>query len=172
LPFGNLNVAQVHMQGMDVRAQYAWTVGGNRFALGWNSATVFHLINGYCDSCVATEVANTYSQPPHFRTRANFMWGRSEWQFNAALNYTGSYTDTSSLEVGRVSSFTTTDFNILYSPDWLAKTTIALAITNAFNVRPPYVLGSGQGASISEHYDPGNASVLGRFISLRFSKAW
>jgi outer membrane receptor protein involved in Fe transport len=74
-----------------------------------------------------------------------------------------------------VNSWTTVDINVGYRVDggssWLANAQINLGINNALDQRPPFVnqfdLTSG-----TFGYDPANASLLGRQVSLQVVKRW
>jgi len=75
----------------------------------------------------------------------------------------------------RGDSWTTVDINIGYRVDggsgWLANTQFNLGINNALDRRAPFVnqfdLPSG-----TLGYDPANASLLGRQVSLQVVKRW
>jgi outer membrane receptor protein involved in Fe transport len=77
--------------------------------------------------------------------------------------------------VRKVDSWTTVDVNIGYrvggGSGWLANTQFNLGINNALDQRPPFVnqydLTSG-----TLGYDPANASLLGRQVSLLVVKRW
>jgi outer membrane receptor protein involved in Fe transport len=74
-----------------------------------------------------------------------------------------------------VDSWTTVDVNIGYRVDggsgWLANTRSNLGMINVFDQRPPFVnqldLTSG-----TFGYDPANATLLGRGVSLQVVKRW
>jgi iron complex outermembrane receptor protein len=83
--------------------------------------------------------------------------------------------DPRSVPVRKVDSWTTIDVNIDYrvagGSGWLANTQFNLGINNALDQRPPFVnqfdLPSGTLA-----YDPANATLLGRQVSLQVVKRW
>ena len=80
----------------------------------------------------------------------------------------------------RVDSWTTVDINIGYRVDggagWLANTQVNLGINNALDERPPFVnqyeMPTGGVDSGALGYDPANASLLGRQVSLQVVKRW
>ena len=91
------------------------------------------------------------------------------------MNYTGAYRDPGSVPTRRVDSWTTLDVNIGYrvggGAGWLANTQCNLGINNALDQRPPFVNRYYQDSG-TLGYDPANASLLGRQISLQVAKQW
>jgi hypothetical protein len=102
-------------------------------------------------------------------------WSLRGWTVQTTVNHTGAYRDPSSVPVRGVDSWTTVDLNIGYrvvgGSGWLANTQSNLGIINVFDERPPFVnefdLTSG-----TFGYDPANATLLGRGISLQLVKRW
>ena len=80
-----------------------------------------------------------------------------------------------SAQARRVDSWTTLDVNIGYRVEggagWLANTQCNLGINNALDQRPPFVNRYYQDSG-TLGYDPANASLLGRQISLLVAKQW
>jgi iron complex outermembrane receptor protein len=112
--------------------------------------------------------------PARFRARATTTW---DWgHYSAALtdNFTGPERDPYEIGSPHVKSWTTVDLQIAIhsaiSRGLLSGVRIALNMQNLFNVNPPYITFTGFG--IPEHYDSTNASPLGRFASLKLTKAW
>ena len=68
------------------------------------------------------------------------------------------------------------DVNIGYRVDggsgWLANTQFNLGINNALDQRPPFVNQINLDDSGTFGYDPANASLLGRQVSLQVVKRW
>jgi iron complex outermembrane recepter protein len=60
--------------------------------------------------------------------------------------------------------------NVRYSPIWMDGLAIDASAVNLFDQNPPYAFGSGVTTGI--HYDVGNASPLGRLLSLQIKKQW
>jgi len=92
------------------------------------------------------------------------------------VNYTGAYRDPGSVPVRNVNSWTTVDVNIGYRVDggsgWLANTQLNLGINNALDQRPPFVNQFRVDDSGTFGYDPANASLLGRQVSMQAVKRW
>lgn len=91
------------------------------------------------------------------------------------MNHTGAYRDPGSVPARGVDSWTTIDLNLGYrfhgGQGWMADTRCNLGVINLFDRSPPFVnqfdLFSG-----SLGYDPANASLLGRQVSLQIVKQW
>ena len=71
---------------------------------------------------------------------------------------------------------TTVDINIGYRVDggsgWLANTQANLGIINALDQHPPFVNQFALDNSDIFGYDPANATLLGRGVSLQVVKRW
>ena len=121
------------------------------------------------------DLADTVGNSPSLRLVGNLSWSLRGWTVQGTVNYTGAYRDPGSVPVRKVDSWTTVDLNIGYRVDggsgWLANTQSNLGINNALDRRPPFV---NQFDLISGTlgYDPANANVLGRQVSLQFVKRW
>ena len=121
------------------------------------------------------DLVDTVGNSPSLRLVGNLSWSLKGWTVQSTVNYTGAYRDPGSVPVRKVDSWTTLDANIGYRVDggsgWLANAQFNLGINNALDQRPPFVnqfdLTSG-----TLGYDPANASLLGRQVSLQVVKRW
>ena len=87
------------------------------------------------------------------------------------FNFTGDAVNPYQPGSPHVASWTTFDLQLNFRPKLsglFAGFQAALSAQNIFDRDPPFVLFEQQVPGL--HYDPTNASVLGRFISLRLSK--
>ena len=123
------------------------------------------------------DLVDTVGNPPSLRLVGNLSWSLKGWTVQSTVNFTGAYRDPDpgSVPVRRVDSWTTVDVNIGYRVDggsgWLANTQSSLGIINVFDRRPPFVNQFDLTSGILG-YDPANASLLGRQISLQVVKRW
>lgn len=164
------NAAVSKQSGLDIQGLYAFAIGANNFEAHADFAIIDQIDTQFSATSTALEQVNTYGNPPRFRMRDEFSWSRDALRISTALNYTNSYTDTSATPYGKVGAFTTLDINVRYSPEFLPGFTGSLSVINLTDADPPYVSGSGSYPGI--HYDVGNASPLGRFISLELRQTW
>ena len=115
------------------------------------------------------DLVDTVGNPPSLRLVGNLSWSLKGWTVQSTVNYTGAYRDPGSVPVRKVDSWTTVDVNIGYRVDgrsgWLADTQSNLGIINVLDQRPPFVNQLGG-------YDPANATLLGRQVSLQVVKRW
>jgi iron complex outermembrane recepter protein len=129
----------------------------------------------------STELLNTYAEPTMWKSRSSLTWKDEGWLASLTLNFVGGYTNTLFTPSQPISSWTTADLNVSYntrknpSSTFLQDLTISLNVLNFTDARPPYAPLSPAdvlpgGASLP--YDPANASPVGRFISIRLTKAW
>jgi iron complex outermembrane receptor protein len=169
------NAAVVEQSGIDLSLRYSGRVSANdRIDFAINGAVIRKISTAFAPGAVPTDLVNTYSNPPRFRGRAMATWSHKAVQMTGALNYVNAYRDISASPEGRVSPWTTVDLNLAVSPEkWtgpLANLSFGLSVMNLFDRNPPYVNGSGSLGGV--HYDVGNASPLGRFISVYLRKKW
>lgn len=109
------------------------------------------------------------------RLAGNLAWSQQGWTVKSTVNYTGAYRGPGSVPARNVDSWTTVEVNIGYRVDGgsgsLANTRFNLGVNNALDQRPPFVnqfdLTSG-----TLGYDPANASLLGRQVSLQVVRRW
>jgi len=109
--------------------------------------------------------------PPRFRVRAGVTWSPTSWAFTGTINYLARENNTQITPVQEVGSWTTIDASIRYTPTLsgtFAGLHLSIAVLNALNRNPPYVLTDIPGFN----YDSSNTSPLGRFINLQVSKEW
>lgn len=127
---------------------------------------------------------NHFNYPLRFRGRADASWtgdaGPGDLTLAAYVNYSNSYTiDAALLPVGvsdkytHISSYTTVDLAIHYSLSDRAGSLLkglgfTISAQNVFDTDPPLVINTSSTSSI--HFDPANASALGRVVTFEVSK--
>jgi outer membrane receptor protein involved in Fe transport len=123
---------------------------------------------------------NTPYYPVDMRLRANVDYTLGAWAFGATVNHTGSYEDNrTASDIVPIGSWTTFDARVAYgvsdgrssdSPSF----SVQLTLQNLLDRQPPYVANPTPPGitSYGFNYDPANASILGRYASLRLSKRW
>ena len=116
---------------------------------------------------------STQDNPIDFRARAAFGWRLGGFGTTLFANYTNSYKDTVTVPTSprHISSWTTFDLNLSYEFEnrnrLLSGTEVFLSVQNLFDRNPPFF-----NNPIGVGYDPENASILGRFVSLHVRKQW
>jgi hypothetical protein len=143
-----------------------------RFEGSINATYLFNFKKAKFSSAGPTELLSTQTNPIDFRMRASLSWARHGFGLAASLNYVDNYRDIASFPERRVPSWSTIDLSASYGatpddPTRLQGLVVTLNADNAFDRNPPF-LNNRDGIG----YDPENADVLGRMISLRVSKHW
>jgi iron complex outermembrane recepter protein len=169
------NVASLKTRGVDAAFDYLLHTAWGKVSASLNGTYMSDLKQQIGPTAPVFDLVDTVGNPPSLRLVGNLSWSLKGWTVQSTVNYTGAYRDPGSVSVRRVDSWTTVDVNIGYRVDggsgWLANTQSNLGIINVFDQRPPFVnqfdLTSG-----TFGYDPANASLLGRQVSLLVVKRW
>jgi iron complex outermembrane receptor protein len=169
------NLASVKTRGVDAALDYFFDSSNGKWSLGVNGTYTLDLKQQITGAAPVFDLVDTVGNPLQLRLVGHLSWSLKGWTVQTTVNHTGSYRDPGSVPARRVNSWTTLDFNVGYRVDGgqgsLANTQFNLGINNAFDQRPPFVnqfsLDSG-----TFGYDPANASLLGRQVSLQVLKRW
>lgn len=162
------NTASLQIRGVDIDASYSLTRGEDRFDLSANAAYMANYSSQLTPTAAKFDRVNTAGYPVALRARGSVFWSRGP--FGAGL--TGAYVDNHHDLSGRsIGSWTTFDLNASWrfrASSGAAKgLELALVLQNLFDKDPPfYDAPEGVG------YDGATATAIGRFASVRLSKAW
>jgi iron complex outermembrane receptor protein len=169
------NLASLKTRGVDAGLDYFLDTAWGKVSSSLNGTYTIYQRQQIVPTAPVFDVVDTVGNPSSLRLVGNLSWSLRGWTVQSSVNYTGAYRDPGSVPVRKVDSWTTVDVNIGYRVDggsgWLANTRFNLGINNALDQRPPFVnqfdLTSG-----TLGYDPANASLLGRQVSLLVVKRW
>jgi iron complex outermembrane recepter protein len=169
------NLARVKTHGVDLAINYAVDTSRGKWAFGLNGTYTFVQEQQITPTAPAFDFADTVGNPLKLRFATHLSWSFRRWTVLATVNHTGAYRDPGSVPARGVDSWTTIDLNLGYrfhgGQGWMADTRCNLGVINLFDRSPPFVnqfdLFSG-----SLGYDPANASLLGRQVSLQIVKQW
>jgi iron complex outermembrane recepter protein len=169
------NLASLKTRGVDAALDYLLHTAWGKVTSSLNGTYTIDQKQQITSTAPVVGLVDTVGNPPSLRLVGNLSWSLRGWTVQATVNYTGAYRDPGSVPVRTVDSWTTVDVNIGYRADggsgWLANTQANLGIINVFDQRPPFVnqldLTSG-----TFGYDPANATLLGRGVSLQVVKRW
>ena len=164
----------VRQNGADVTGSYAFALGPNDLSSRLDLAFINKIDTQFSPTSTATNLVNTYSNPLRLRARWDASWSRGPVGLNGAVNYSNAYTDTTVVPYAPIASWTTVDLSARFNTDTLTTSvfggaTIQFNVVNLLNRYPPYANGAGVPGV---HYDVGNASPLGRFVSVELKKKW
>jgi iron complex outermembrane receptor protein len=173
---GILNASLVRQSGFDFIGSLVSPFAAGNLVLRLNASYIDKIETSYTTGSLFTNLVNTYGSPTKWRSRATASWVTKGWEASSAVNFVGSYVNTSAVGNPSVSSWTTIDLGArlnveayLSGPEWKG-VTIAANVLNVLDRNPPYVNSSSTLAQIN--YDPSNASPLGRFVSVELRKKW
>jgi outer membrane receptor protein involved in Fe transport len=164
------NVASQTARGADLNVAYRFdAVSSNTFL--FMNGTYLDLTQRNTPQSPSQTLSGLAFYPPRFRARAGVTWRPALWALTGTVNYLAHETNTQVTPSEHVGSWTTVDASARYAPALhgvLSGLQLNLAVLNAFNRDPPYVLTTIQGLN----YDSSNSSPLGRLITLQVSKQW
>jgi iron complex outermembrane recepter protein len=169
------NLASLKTRGVDAALDYFLDTAWGKVSSSLNGTYTIGQRQQITSTAPIVDLVDTVGNPPSLRLVGNLSWSLGGWAVQSTVNYTGAYRDPGSDPERKVDSWTTVDVNIGYRVDggsgWLANTQFNLGIINVCDQRPPFVnqfdLTSG-----TFGYDPANASLLGREVSLLVVKRW
>lgn len=167
------NAATVDMSGFDLGLRYPFSRNDHFFDVGLDVSYIHSTETKLNQSAPAYDVVGTFGNPPKWRARGSFSWTYQDLSSSLNVNFSDAYTDTTGLVDRPVRAYTTVDMVTRYafapgSAGLLDGLSVSLNAVNLFDEQPPYIASSGRGA----HYDPANASPLGRMLSLQLTKRW
>jgi len=166
------NTAVTHQTGVDLLSTYSFTAGVDRFDVSVNAAYLIKLEQAQLAPSAPLSILDTPFNPTDLKFRAAFGWTRGGLGASVAAKYVDSYRDDIGLVSRTIGSWTTVDVHLLYAfadhaRGWANGLTLAGSVLNAFDENPPFFNNSsGVG------YDPTNADILGRTVSVQLRKSW
>jgi iron complex outermembrane recepter protein len=165
-----VNVSRQDIKGVDLSANYkvpAYKGSLDIFA----NASYLDLRQQFVPGAPEVEISGQAFEPAKIRARGGATLSLGPFAATGILNYTGGEVNPYVPDNAHVASWTTFDLQLGFRPQFsgaLSGFQAALSVQNLFDRDPPFVLFDQFVPGL--HYDPTNASVLGRFISLRLSK--
>ncbi|HWS66552.1 MAG TPA: TonB-dependent receptor [Steroidobacteraceae bacterium] len=169
------NIASLKTRGVDTVLDYFLNTARGKVTFSLNGTYTIDQRQQITPTAPVFDLVDTVGNTTSLRLVGKLSWSLKGWTVQSTVNYTGAYRDPGSVPERRVDSWTTVDINVGYRVDggsgWLANAQFNLGINNALDQRPPFVnqfdLTSG-----TFGYDPANASLLGRQVSLQVVKRW
>ena len=168
----NLNVAAQNVDGADATFDYGVPAGAGHWHLQLDTAFL-QIKDRLTAQSPERLTSGTIFNPPRWRVRGGPVWSGSVWSGSATLNYLGHSVNIYLPNSPEVASWLTVDAQINYEPRegrLFQGVRVSLSGQNLFDRAPPYILFNSYNPGF--HYDPNNASPLGRFITLRLTKEW
>jgi iron complex outermembrane receptor protein len=171
------NASIVKQSGLDFIGNLTSKFSAGNLSSQLNATFVDKIDTAYSPGAGFANLVSTYGNPPKWRLRALEAWTTAGWEVNAAVSVVGSYVNTAGLGSPPVSSWTTVDLGARVHVDrylsgsgWKG-VTLGLSALNVLNRDPPYINATST-TSQPIHFDPTNATPLGRFVSIDLRKRW
>ena len=170
------NTAESRTSGLDLGADYDWTLGPNRFRAELNVNRVFKFDDRLTKASAVVHTLNTPFHPVGWRARGGINWSRGKFSAGGFINFTAAYHDARTGVSLPVRSYTVVDAALAFTGTerdgpLLNKLRLALNVNNLFDRSPPR-LAPEPGFTRGIGYDPVNASGLGRTVSLQIRRGW
>lgn len=167
------NAERVDTSGYDFGIDYPLRWRDHQIEMGLDGSYIERNETQISPTATPFDVVGTFGNPPKLRARGSLAWTHRRNSTALNVNYNHSYTDTSGLVDRPVGSYTTIDLTSRYAFASSGNTfteglSVSLIVINLLDKQPPYIEASGRGA----HYDPANASPLGRMVSVKLAKRW
>jgi len=166
------NTASSRTNGIDLSGTYGLDTDVGSFDFGVNGTYLLEYSKAITASAPLVDLVDTPNNPTDLRGRVSLAWRRGGFGTTLYVNYTDGYKDNISQPNRRVASWTTFDLNLRYSFDaWespaLHGAQVFLSGLNVFDKDPPF-FNNPNGVG----YDPDNADLVGRSVSLFVRKEW
>lgn len=166
------NDAITETRGLDLLAKYERDTYLGRLSLALNGTYILEFSEAKAAWQPTVNVVSTPNNPLNLRLRTMARWERGPINVAGAVNYANSYLDTVSVPRRHVTSWTTVDLRAAYqlgdgAPGPFGDMRLSLGMENLLDERPPFLNNS---AGIG--YDPENADLMGRVISVNVQKKW
>jgi outer membrane receptor protein involved in Fe transport len=167
------NVAVLRQSGFDLSALYTTSLGGDTLSGAITYSHINKIKTAITAESPSVNVLNTLGNPTASRVRADVTWSGQAGFVNAAANYVNGYTNNSVIPFERVSSWPTFDVTAqlnlgrISSSEFIQGLSLTFAAQNVFDKKPPLTRRPDP-----VQYDPANANVLGRILSVEVRKSW
>jgi iron complex outermembrane receptor protein len=167
------NIGSSTEGGVDFSVNYLLNSSIGNWTTGLNLNKVTSQRIAYVETQPEAGVLGTIDNLVPWRGRLSLGWNRGPWNTTLFTNYVGRYLNNTPIAGEpdqQVASWTTFDLNVgfdfgkLDNPGWLKGSQVSLSAQNLAGRDPPLVLTAGG------VFDPNNANVYGRIITLQAAK--
>jgi len=166
------NIEHLQTSGIDLIAKAGLATSLGRFDFAFNGTYLLDYAEQKTPGAALEQLLNTPYNPIDLRMRGSLSWQRARWGASLFVNFDGGYRDTLSVPNKSIAAFTTVDIQLRYGinsakDSFLANTELSITAQNLLNSSPPFFnnpFGVG--------YDPENADLTGRILSVNVRKRW
>jgi iron complex outermembrane receptor protein len=167
----NVNAGTTLAQGLDFQLSYRL----GDFNLATNGAYFTKYKTAVSIAAPLLDSINTIYNPPRFRSRSSVGYDHDGNSAILFWNYTNRYDNNRVAPTQKVDSYSTFDLHLAHRFDGgltaANKLTLALDVSNAFNVDPPFV-DIPQSPNGGGGFDPTVSNPIGRVVSLSATVAF
>jgi iron complex outermembrane receptor protein len=177
----NTNAANTVQDGVDLDFGYELETRAGNFMATLNATKILKNKVRVTDLAPVDDQLDRINMPVSKRGRAALAWNQGPWNASLAMNYVGAYLNDLPITIAGVTqpkamvdAWKTVDLALAYNlpkrSGWMSGMRLALNVQNLFDRDPPVVLSTNNSAAFA--FDPQNANVLGRVVSLQLTKAF
>jgi outer membrane receptor protein involved in Fe transport len=162
-----VNTGALHVSGVDLSGAYQYAFGRDTVGLSVEATYLYRYDQEVTPTSPIVDLLDVATYPVHLRGQATLDWRRGPLGASLTAHYTCGYHDPLGV---RIASLTTLDLQLrLAVPDTspLGGVSLALTVRNLFDAGPPFY-DNASGVA----FDPANADLIGRFVSLQLIKSW
>ena len=168
------NLSRSVVSGIDIGINYGFDTDAGSFSAGLDGTYLIDFEQQAIESTPLVSLTNTLFNPVDLNIRGSLGYSNGGINANLFVNYVDDYKVDSTPGAEAIASWTTVDVNLSYSippkdnGGLLQDTVLRFSVINLFDQDPP---ATPENANFSlARYDPTNASPLGRFVALEFTK--
>lgn len=162
-----VNTGELRTRGVDVTAGWGRDFGADRIDLDLAATFLMEYSRLQTPVAVREQLVDVVGFPVDLRMRGAVSWSREDWSARLGVHYVDDYHTAAGQ---RISSWLTLDGQIRWTvPDGGGRGGLeaALNVQNLLDEDPPFY-DNPQGFG----FDPANATVLGRVVSLQLIQRW
>lgn len=160
-----VNTGDIRVRGLDVSGRYPLDLYKGRLVLDGSASYILDYETRSTPAAPVRQVVDLVGFPVSLKSRVGASWTQGELGFSAHWNHVPDYRD----RLGnRIKAWNTVDAQASWTPMTLFPgVRLALSVQNLFDEDPPF-FDSPTGFG----FDPGQASLLGRVMSLQLTRRW
>lgn len=167
------NIGGLKQSGIDASVNYDFKALDSNWSVGFNLTKILRAQQSQAKGLPFIDVLDTINNPVSLRARGHIGWGYEGARFDAFINHVGSYRNDLRTPNETVKAWTTLDLSMSYevpesSPSFMRGFKLGISMVNATDSDPPFVINTT--ASSEGFFDPGAASVIGRFVAFELTK--
>ncbi len=161
------NTGELRTRGLDISTGYVREIGSHRFDLDLAATYLLEYSRLQTPAASREELADLVGFPTDLKIRASAIWFVGDWSTRLGGNYVDNYRTARGTDIG---SWLTLDGQLRWTPERIfgqGGVEAAFNVQNLFDEAPPFY-DNPQGLG----FDPANATLLGRVVSLQLIKRW